>query len=42
MIYVILVGLASGVLFAVLDALINANPLAQRILAAYKPIAALG
>ncbi|MHC1781173.1 MAG: hypothetical protein AB9891_00185 [Anaerolineaceae bacterium] len=34
----ILVGLGSGILFGVLDALINANPLAQRLLGIFKPI----
>jgi hypothetical protein len=32
-------GLAGGVLFGVLDGVINANPLAQRLYEAYKPIA---
>ncbi len=32
------VGLAAGLLFAVLDGLINANPLAQRLYAPYRPI----
>jgi hypothetical protein len=35
----ILVSLAGGVLFGVMDGLINANPLAQRLNAVYKPIA---
>ncbi len=35
----IAVGLISGVLFAVMDMLINANPLAVRLYAVYKPIA---
>ncbi len=35
---VVATGLASGVLFAVLDGLIHANPLAQRLYAAYRPI----
>jgi hypothetical protein len=39
MIRTILVGLGGGVLFGVLDALINANPLAQRLMAVFKPIA---
>jgi hypothetical protein len=34
-----LVSLISGVLFGVLDGLINANPLAVRLYEAYKPIA---
>jgi hypothetical protein len=36
---VLLAGLASGVLFAVLDGIINANPLAQRLYAVYRPVA---
>ncbi len=35
----IAVGLISGVLFAAMDTLINANPLAVRLYAIYKPIA---
>jgi hypothetical protein len=35
----ILVGLLSGLLFAVLDMLINANPLARRLNALFLPIA---
>ncbi len=35
----LLIGIVSGILFAILDALLNANPLAQRLLAVYKPIA---
>jgi len=35
----VIVGLASGILFGVLDAVINANPLAQRLYEAYRPIA---
>ena len=35
----VIVALASGVLFGVLDALINANPLARRLFEPYKPIA---
>lgn len=35
----ILIGLAGGVLFGVMDALINANPLARRLMAVYQPIA---
>ena len=33
------VGLAAGVVFLILDGVINANPLAQRLYAAYQPIA---
>ena len=33
------VAVVSGILFAVLDAVINANPVAQRLLEVYKPIA---
>lgn len=32
------VGLVAGLVFVILDALINANPVAQRLYAAYKPI----
>jgi hypothetical protein len=35
----IAVGLAAGVAFLVLDGLLNANPLAQRMYAAYRPVA---
>ncbi len=35
----LLVGGGAGLLFAVLDGLINANPLAQRLYAVFKPIA---
>jgi len=35
----IVVSVVSGVLFGILDGLINANPLAQRLLAVYQPIA---
>lgn len=35
----IVVSAGTGLLFAVMDGLINANPLAQRLLAVYKPIA---
>ena len=35
----LLVSLGSGLLFGVLDGLINANPLAARLYEAYKPIA---
>jgi hypothetical protein len=34
-----IVSIASGVLFGILDGLINANPLAQRLYDVYKPIA---
>ena len=39
MIRYILVSVASGILFGILDALINANPLAQRLYEVFKPIA---
>ncbi len=35
----IIVSLISGILFAVLDGVINANPLARRLLEVFKPIA---
>ncbi len=35
----ILVGLLAGVVFLVLDGILNANPLAQRLYAVYQPIA---
>ena len=35
----VIVAVVSGILFGVLDVLINANPLAQRLLEVYKPIA---
>ena len=35
----ILVSVVSGILFGVLDGMINANPLAQRLYDVYKPIA---
>jgi len=35
----VVVSIAGGVLFGVLDGIINANPLAQRLYEAYKPIA---
>ncbi len=35
----IIVSLVSGVLFGILDAVINANPLAQRLYEVYKPLA---
>jgi hypothetical protein len=34
-----IVSVASGILFGVLDGLINANPIAQRLYDVYKPIA---
>ena len=39
MIRYILVSVASGILFGILDALIHANPLAQRLYEVFKPIA---
>ena len=39
MIQYLIVSVVSGILFSVMDGLINANPLAQRIYKAYKPIA---
>ena len=39
MLHFILVSIAGGVLFGILDGLINANPLAQRLYEVYKPIA---
>ncbi len=39
MIRYIIVSVVSGILFAFLDGLINANPLANRLLTAYQPIA---
>ena len=39
MVRYIVVSVASGVLFGVMDGLINANPLAQRLNSVYKPIA---
>ncbi len=35
----VLVSVLSGILFGLLDAVINANPLARRLFEAYKPIA---
>lgn len=35
----LIVSLASGILFGVMDGLINANPLAVKLFAVYKPIA---
>jgi hypothetical protein len=39
MIRYILVSVASGILFGILDGVTNANPLAQRLYEVYKPIA---
>ena len=39
MIRYIIVSVVSGILFGTLDAIINANPLAQRLHSVYKPIA---
>ncbi len=39
MLRVVVVGLAAGVALLVTDAILNANPLAQRLYAAYGPIA---
>lgn len=39
MIRYIIVSVVNGILFGVLDAAINANPLAQRLFEVYKPIA---
>ena len=39
MIRYILVSVASGILFGILDAAIHANPIAQRLYEVYKPIA---
>jgi hypothetical protein len=39
MIKYVIVSVVSGILFGVLDGLINANPLAQRLYEVYKPIA---
>jgi hypothetical protein len=35
----IIISIASGILFGILDGLINANPVAQRLYSVYKPIA---
>jgi len=35
----VIVSIAGGILFAILDGLINANPVAQRLYDVYKPIA---
>ena len=39
MVTYIIVSIISGILFGLLDAVINANPLAQRLYEVYKPIA---
>jgi hypothetical protein len=39
MIGYILVSVVNGILFGILDSVINANPLAQRLYAVYRPIA---
>ena len=39
MIRYIIVSIAGGILFGILDCVINANPLAQRLFEVYKPIA---
>jgi hypothetical protein len=39
MIRYIIVSLVSGILFGVMDGLINANPLAQKLFSVFKPIA---
>lgn len=39
MIRYVVVSIASGLLFGILDAAVNANPLAQRLYEVYKPIA---
>lgn len=39
MIGYIIVSIVSGILFGIMDGLINANPLAQRLYEVYKPIA---
>jgi hypothetical protein len=39
MVRYIIVSISSGILFGILDGLINANPLAQKLYAVYKPIA---
>jgi hypothetical protein len=35
----IIISISSGILFAILDGVINANPIAQRLYQVYKPIA---
>jgi len=39
MVKYIIISIASGILLGILDGVINANPLAQRLYAVYKPIA---
>lgn len=39
MVMYVLISIISGILFCILDVLINANPLAQKLYAIYKPIA---
>ena len=39
MVRYVIVSIVSGILFGVLDGVINANPLAQRLYAVYRPIA---
>ena len=39
MVRYIVVSIVSGILFGILDGVINANPLAQRLYAVYRPIA---
>lgn len=39
MVRLLIVGVVAGVAFLVLDGVINANPMAQRLYAAYRPIA---
>ena len=39
MIRYIIVSLSSGIIFAVMDGFINANPIAQKLFESYKPIA---
>ena len=42
MVRYVIVSLASGILFGTMDALINANPLAQKLYKVYQPIARTG
>jgi len=39
MVRYVIVSISGGILFVILDGLINANPLAQKLYAVYKPIA---
>ena len=39
MVRYIIISILSGILFALLDGLINANPIAQKLMECYKPIA---